>query len=78
MWHPMELPDNVDFPVPLEHRCPVWTVIVVIRRRENAYDTGVMVALAVYAIPIYNLNQQELRVIRRRVRRTQPSATVRR
>ena len=77
MWHPMELPDNVGFPVQLEHRCHVLMGIEVIRRRENGYDAGVVVALAVYAIPIHNLNQQELRVIRRRVRRTQPSATVR-
>ena len=70
----MVLPDNVDFPVPLEHRCPVWTVIEVIRRRENGDDAGVVVALAVYEIPIHNLNQQELRVIRRRVRRTKAPA----
>ena len=67
---PFELLDNVSFHVASEHRCTVFNAIV-IRCRENSYDAGVAVVLAVFAIPIHNSNQQELQVICRRIRRTQ-------
>ena len=72
MWPPVEPSDSVYSPVALEHRCHVSVGIEVIRRRGNGYDAGVVVALAVYAIPIHNSVQQELQVIYRRIRRTHP------
>jgi len=72
VWPPVEPSDSVYFPVALEHRCHVSMGIEVIRRRGNSYDAGVVVALAVYTIPIHNSIQQELQVIRRKIRRTHP------
>jgi hypothetical protein len=56
VWTPIELLDNVSFPVATKYRCPVFMAIA-IRRRENSYDAVVAVALAVTAIPMHNSNQ---------------------
>ena len=74
VWTPLEVVGDVSFPVAPEHRRSVF-IAVVIWRRENGYDTRVAAALAVCAIPIHNLNQQELQVTRRRIRRTQLQAS---
>jgi len=56
----LELQGIPCFPVALDHRCLVFTGIV-IRRRENGYEAGFAPTLAVCAIPIHNSNQKELR-----------------
>ena len=73
-WTPKEHLDNESITVAPEDRCPAF-IAIVIRRRGNSYDAEVALVLAVCAIPIHNSDQQELQVIRRRIRRTQPSPT---